>query len=117
MPIVSVADEKKAGSSSEVTAAGVAAPTIWISVQTPQCSSTRRGLGGEVGPSGSATAAFAASWADAAEATRRCKCPNVSASWSAIATSANHAPDFTFERNQRILRQILGLGAYKTTPN
>ena len=45
----------------------------------------------------------------AAEAIRRCRCPNVSASWSAMATSANQAPDLTFERNQRILRQILRL--------
>jgi hypothetical protein len=88
------------GSGSETAAGGTPAPAMWITAQMAQWSMS--GLSGTRGPSIGATWPCAVSRGDAAELALPCTWPNVSASWSAIATSAHHAPTRTFVRNQRM---------------
>src|SRR5262249_16462850 len=93
------------GSGSEIAAGGTPAPAMWITAQVAQWS--MRGLSGTRDPSVGVARPCAVSHEEAREPTRPCTWPNVSTSWSAIATSAHHAPTRTFVRNQRMVRQIL----------
>lgn len=79
--------------------AGTVLPAIWISVQIAHVSSMSPvGLPGAAGPS------RPAAWLKDGHCAARMPwvCPNVNENWTVRASSANHVPSLSFDRNQPI---------------